>query len=312
MRSGTTLLCEMVGAFQGAVSVGEMSGIWRAADRDDPCSCGVSILHCPVWGPALAAVEAEHGIKRTDYADWAWRAREVLRTRSVLSLARMPKDDPSAWPAHIREYVEVLDTLLRSVRETTGAIALVDSSKLAPSYLVDRLLPGSRVDLLHIVRDPRAVANSERKTRIRSGPGAELLPPGRSVMQSVLFWSGFNLSVRAFASRVSSYFLLDYASLTRHPDAQLDDLAQHLQLQRTPGLMLDSGHIAVGNPARLKGPGRSVVTDDSWKTELPRWTAWLVTIATLPARVLLLGARSGHVADAPEVRSAQRVSPGIR
>lgn len=305
MRSGTTLLCEMVGAFRHVVPVGELSGIWRAADRDEPCSCGESILACPVWGSALRAVEAKHGVSRGDYAEWAQRARRVLKSRSAWSLARLSPGEPATWPPRVREYVEVMDTLLRSVQDITDAVALVDSSKLAPSYLMDRLLPGVRVDLLHIVRDPRAVANSERKTRIRSGPSADLLPPGRSVLQSVLFWSGFNLTVRMFARSVDSYYRLDYASLTRSPDTQLDEIARHLGLQRTAGLTLDAGHIAVGNPARLGGPGRSVVPDDSWKVELPRRTSWFVAIASFPARMALGAARPHPCGEAAGGRFAR-------
>lgn len=304
MRSGTTLLCEMLGAFQGALSLGELSGIWRAADRDEPCSCGRSILECPVWGPALAAVEAEHGVRRTDYDEWALRAREVLKTRQTRMLSRLVPGEPEQWPPHVRKYVAVLGTLLGSIQEATGATALVDSSKLSPGYLLVRLLPGAQVDVVHIVRDARAVANSERKTRVRLGPGAELLPPGHSAVQSVLFWSGFNVTVRAFAGKVDSYYEVDYESLTTRADEELGKIAAHLGMARTPGVMLESGHIAVGNPARLAGPGRSVVTDESWKTELAPATKLWVTVASLPARGILRAGRS------PRLKALVRAGSG--
>lgn len=287
MRSGTTLLCEMVGAFEGALALGELSGIWRAAHRNEPCSCGAAIPSCQVWGPALAAVERAHGISRQDYQGLAKQAQDVLRTRSAHRLARLDPDDRSGWPESVRSYVEILHTLLASISETTGAQILVDSSKLPPGFLLERLMPGTSVDLVHIVRDPRAVANSERKTRVRSGPDADLLPPGRSAVRSVFYWSAFNLAVRAYSRYADSYIKVDYSRLTSCTDIELDRVAGLLGVRRKPDVVLDGGHVAVGNPARFDGSTRTVRADDSWKHELRRREKLWVSSASLPTRMLL-------------------------
>lgn len=287
MRSGTTLLCEMIGAFEGALALGELSGIWRAAHRNEPCSCGAAIPECPVWGPALAAVKRVHGISTQDYERLARQAQEVLRTRSAHRLARLDPDDPSGWPERVRSYVEILHTLLASISETTGAQVLVDSSKLPPGFLVERLMPATSVDLVHIIRDPRAVANSERKTQVRSGPDADLLPPGRSAVRSVFYWSAFNLAVRAYSSYADSYTTVDYSRLTSRTEAELDRLAGLLGVNRKPNALLNGGHVAVGNPARFDGSTRTVSADDSWKRELRRREKLWVSSASLPTRMLL-------------------------
>ncbi|MDQ3324746.1 MAG: sulfotransferase, partial [Actinomycetota bacterium] len=58
MRSGTTLLCQALGSSPGALALGEVSGVWRAAELGRSCSCGQSITECAVWGAALDSVAA--------------------------------------------------------------------------------------------------------------------------------------------------------------------------------------------------------------------------------------------------------------
>lgn len=286
MRSGTTLLCEMVGAFDEAIALGELSGIWRAAHRNEPCSCGEPIPRCPIWGAALAEVRVRHGVEQDDYAAMAEQVRRLLQTRHAHRLALLSAAKPGRWPPEVRAYVGVLHTLLRSVSDTSGAQVLVDSSKLPPGFLLERLMPDTTVDVVHIVRDPRAVANSERKTRIRSGPDADLLPPGRSAAQSVVYWSGFNAAVKAYSGRADTYLTVDYSALTSNTESELDRIAAGLGVGRTSGKLLEGGHIAVGNPARFQGNGRAVRADDSWKRELPQRDRILVSSIGLPGRML--------------------------
>lgn len=286
MRSGTTLLCEMVGAFDGVLALGEISGLWRALYRGQACSCGRNIEDCAVWGPALKAVKEEHGVGPAEYEAMAELTKRVLRTRTARELSRLAGRDEREWPDDVRRYVSVMQTLLTSVTRNAGARALVDSSKLPPGFLTLRLIPGARVDVLHIVRDARAVANSERKTRVRRQDEEDVLPPGRSAAESVVLWSGFNVAVWFFARHADSYRALRYEELTQAVEPSLSTLARALGLTRTGGQVLDRGHIAVGNPARLEGPGRAVRTDDSWRSDLPVGKRVLVTLASAPAAAL--------------------------
>lgn len=289
MRSGTTLLSKLVGNLDGTLAVGEVSGIWYAADRDQPCSCGEPIRQCPVWRRALAAVELEHSIGPAEYGGMAVVAQNVLRTRSARRLADLSPENPESWPAMVAFYVAVMSTMLRSVSGTTGATTLVDSSKLAPGFLLQRLMPDVSTKVIHIVRDPRAVANSERKTRVREGQGSELIPPGKNALQSVLYWSGSNLSVKRYAQRMDGYLLVRFEDLTSSLDAEMEKVGQFLDAGRPPDgwSLRGQDHIAVGNPARFDGPGREIRADETWRRELPLGEKLLVSTLSLPTRMLL-------------------------
>lgn len=286
MRSGSTLLAEMIGALPGALSIGEVSGIWRAAERNGPCSCGQPVRSCPVWGAALAVLRQERGVSTDDYAPLAGLAARVLQTRRSWRLASLRNTNPARWPADVLEYATVTEELLQAVAATAGASTLVDSSKLAPGLVLSCLMQHAKTRVTHIVRDPRAVANSERKTRLATD--VDWTPPGRSSLKSVAYWSGANLTVRHFGRLADDYLLVSYAALTQRPEGVLACIAAFLDLERdTQAGLLSTGHIAVGNPARFGGSNRGIIADETWRSDMPMLDRALVSALSGPVRALL-------------------------
>lgn len=293
MRSGTTLVGEVLGSMPGAVAIGELSGVWREAASGRPCSCGARLSDCPLWGPALEAVSAEHGIRESDRVGVAELARRVLRTRKAGQLAKLAQQSRRDWPQEVRRYVAITSTLLRSIAERTGAHVIVDSSKLPPGFLTAALVPGAEVRVVHIVRDPRAVAHSELKTRHRQGAEKELLPPGRSALSSAYCWTGFNLAVNRHAHRADAYVRVSYEDFAAQPQDASTNLARFLGLPpgltwRADGVIkLAESHLAVGNPNRFATRERTIRPDLAWREQMRPRDRLLVTGLTSPARPLL-------------------------
>ena len=144
----------------------------------------------------------------------------------------------------------------------------------------------AKTRVAHIVRDPRAVANSERKTRLATD--VDWTPPGRSPLKSVAYWSGANLTVRHFARLADDYLLVNYAALTKRPEGVLTCIAEFLDLERDARApLLSPGHIAVGNPARFGGSDRGIVADEAWRSEMPMLDRALISVLSGPVRALL-------------------------
>lgn len=287
LRSGTTLLGRLLGGLPGAFALGELSGIWAAAAHGDRCSCGQPLPECPVWAAGLAAVAASHGVGQSDLAEFASLTRSVLRTRDARRLAALVDRPQEEWPESVRTYVNVVNTLLHAVAKFSGAEFLVDSSKLPPGFLTLMLVPDVRVDVIQIIRDPRAVVNSEGRSlqsKLGTGRGS---PPGRSTLRSSFYWSTGNLAVQMFGRHADSFVQLRYEALTADPAGQLRLLASGLQVPEPPGgLELGGEHLAVGNPSRFE-TRREVKPDIVWRTELSAPRRLLVSVATAPARWLL-------------------------
>ena len=88
-RTGSTLLDNILGEFDGFFSAGEVRFLWRRLLENRRCGCGQPIGQCEVWGPILQTF-----LGPSYDLDEARRIvqmqRECMRTRHTLGLLRQP------------------------------------------------------------------------------------------------------------------------------------------------------------------------------------------------------------------------------
>lgn len=248
-HSGSTLLEYLLTASPEVVACGEVKRALRKRGRKGICTCGQRSRQCPVWGPAFAASASFDSM-----------------THEGLTQILMSQDD--------------------------GAHAiLVDSSKtawreLATPFRLGRRL-GCDVQLLHLVRDPRAVSWSlVRKAGRR---GEQPLAPLRCAY-AALGWSVANLVCEAFGRRYPERYLrLRYEDLARSPQEVLGGLLAKL----VPGSTWrpeqlgaqDNRHQLYGNRIRSESLSVAEVKEDvAWKREMPIMLCRLVAALTAPLR----------------------------
>jgi hypothetical protein len=155
-RSGSTLLMNILEQINGILAIGELHWIWnRSFIQNKLCGCGNPFSECTFW---KAVVEKAFG--GMDGID----AHEMLRMRRRLRFRYLP----FLWAPRIRqnhqtqlrEYVENVEKVYRAIQTITGCSVIVDSSKLPTSGYVLNLIPNLDIYVVHLVRDPRAVAYS--------------------------------------------------------------------------------------------------------------------------------------------------------
>jgi hypothetical protein len=189
----------------------------------------------------------------------------------------------------LRSYLANLDLLYQAIRSTTGCRVIVDSSKW-PSYghLLD-LVDGVDLYVVHLVRDPRAVA--------RSWTSRKLLPDRqtpefmhRSPVNSSTRWLTWNLASEAFwRRRPGRYLRLRYEDFLESPRAavqQILDLlgepAPVLPFVAERAVELGVNHTVSGNPNRFD-IGRVVIQPEvDWRTTLGYRERVAVTALTAP------------------------------
>lgn len=298
-RSGSTLLAEILGSLPGVVAIGELSIAWHALAADDPCSCGRSLQRCPVWSSVLSALSHQHGIDARGCAQIYDLVCRSLRVRGTRALARLQSRPRSCWPADVRNYTDVLGTTVTALAAASRASVLVDTSKTPPGFLSLMLVPSVDVRVIHLVRDARAVANSELKAGDTFDVEARLAPPTRRSLRSASLWSALNLLIYHYGRSSPGYRYLRYEDLVRDPQATVTDVATSLGLSSGQLLMsgdrltLAESHVAAGNPSRLAGRERMIREDLAWQTQLGRRDRALVRTLTVPAQ-LMLPARHGR------------------
>ena len=224
-RSGSTLLCRVIGEQPHFYPVGEALDIWQQGVIENRrCSCGSSFHQCPFW--QAVADSAPGMFERTVAGQFATFTTKWLRTRHLPKLwtRRTRTDFAASLPPG---YLQALSRLYGSIQKVSGAKIIVDSSK-NPMYryligLVDTL----QVTSVQLVRDPRAVAFSWQRRLIDPQAPETTYLSQRQLANVTLEWIMSNLSME-IVNRVNAgrQRRLRYEEFVTDPLSTARDLAE--------------------------------------------------------------------------------------
>ncbi|GIH71854.1 sulfotransferase [Sphaerimonospora thailandensis] len=297
-RSGSMLLERLLGELPGVAPLGEVAHLWRhGVQAGEPCGCGQPFEHCPFWRKVGA-----RGFGQWRESQIGWLRRlcvRVDRTRRIpaYALGFVSRE------AELVEYVRSYTRIYAAAAEIADAHTVVDSSRHASlAYCLSAIMD---LRIVHLVRDPRAVAASRRgKARHRK---PRLPEDGRPTTRPEARWTPVRTAVDWFVQNLAFEFLrgkgvdvvrVRYEDLLARPAETLDALTTRLGLPHATESFAFLGdrqarigvaHTVAGNPLRF-GVGRIGFRDRPVK--LPATHRWLVTALTWPL-LLLYGYRLG-------------------
>lgn len=275
-RSGSTIIGNILGEVPGVFHAGELRFLWtNAAGRgsNNRCGCGAELVRCPVWSQILP-IGRPAGMSADQYAAIvAGQQQACTRTRHTRRVLRQGLSSPD-----IRAQAELMTRVYRAVADQADARVIVDSTKIMGQAALLPHLADVVPRYLHLVRDPRAVAQSWSRQK----DYAYVMP----AWTSTAYWSGFNLAAEAISRRYP-----DWSMLLRYEDFIADPAAVTSELLRFCGagdtaspvtgrtVDLHVNHTVTGNPDRfLTGPTEIRPRDDQWRAGLPG-RAKLATLA---------------------------------
>lgn len=286
-RSGTTLMDSVLGQPPGFFSVGELRWIWeRGVIENRACGCGRAFADCEVWRDILN----EAGM--VDLTDADARAlverTNRLRTRH-LPLLLIPGLKPLAR-RRAEPLVDDLTRLTNAIADRTGARVLVDSSKF-PSYgyALSRV-PGVDFRVVHMVRDPRAVAYSWWR-RPKTQPDSRVAPRMKrhDPVSSTLYWAAWNDAITRLWGDSEHYRLIRYEDFAARPRETVGAILEWAgEAGAEPGFVdertvrLEPAHTVSGNPGRFDTGEVEIRVDQRWRTGLPGSERWAVTALAWP------------------------------
>lgn len=296
-RSGSTLLAGILGELPGVVDVGELRWLWqRGVLEGRPCGCGAPPVQCPVWCQVLArTVGALSTPGNASAADRevvdivAAQDRLARRSRRV-RVIRSAREGGAGCP-DLRRVRSVTGRLLEAIAATTGARVIVDASKRPIDAAVVAGLPGVDHYVLHLVRDPRAVAFSWRRSKELAGPGSNSGQMAkRGLVGSAERWTENNLGTELLRRYVPSdrWMRLRYEDFVAAPREALAPLLGMLGATGPSPVGADGtvelgrNHTVAGNPVRFRTGPVPIRADDEWRSAMTGRQKALVTGLTLP------------------------------
>jgi hypothetical protein len=270
------LLERLLGELAGVVALGKVDHLWaRGVQADQPCGCGRPFSRCPFWCKVGARA---FGAWRQDQAGWLPRlGARVDRTRRLPALAL----GFFGREAELASYVQAYSRVYGAAAQIAHARAVVDSSKHASlAYCLAAVMD---VQVVHVVRDPRAVAASWLR-RVRRREGEQ----GWTPVRTAVHWLTQNLAFELLRRKGVDVVRVRQEDLVRDPARTIRRLAARLGLDCPEDALaflddrqarLGLAHTVSGNPPRL-AMGRVELRHRP--APLPQAQRWLVTALTLP------------------------------
>jgi len=289
-RSGSTLLGNVLGQVDGFVPVGEVRGIWEhGLIENKVCGCGELFEYCAFWQPVLD--EAFGGMDQVDPREMI-RLRESWARTKHIPLMLVPPGR-RLIERRLAEYLDGLKRLYRAVLTTTGGRVIVDTSKF-PSYgYALGMVPSVDLHVVHLVRNPRAVAYSWQQKRLQPDPENPEYMDRYSPMGSSLRWMARNLGTEAFWRRSPKrYLLLRYEDFVAEPQRAVRRILGlvHEETASLPHVSeheveLGVNHNIWGNPSRFRTGKVEVRPDREWASRIKPNDAKAITSLTFPLLV---------------------------
>lgn len=170
----------------------------------------------------------------------------------------------------LAEYRDILSRLYMELAKRLKVDTVVDSSKIPTRAMILAGIPILNVEVLHLVRDPRAVAMAWRKKKF--DPGSDAAMPTYKTIRSVFFWVIRQLLSELLGRRMR-YVRLRYEDLVRAPKHEVERVIAEIPFLagKTPAfvtdnvLMLSPLHSLSGNPDRFHHGQIGIKADLSWK-----------------------------------------------
>lgn len=277
-RSGTTVVDNILNEYPGVFATGELRYLFvRGLAGRGRCGCGERVAECPLWNEVLAVA---FGTNRPDARGFQAVQDRAARVRHTVGLRY------GRWPAAAYEYTRLMARLYRAIGKVTGASLIVDSSKQPPDAAIlaraSEVDPGSDLEtyLVHMVRDPRAVAHSWSRPKMR----------GHSPTRSSLNWLAWNGLTELVAPAYRGRFQrLRYEDLVANPRAEIEALLRLAGVPTSDGpfrgpatVQLGTNHTVSGNPRRFHHGEVQIRADDEWRAAQGARTRAAVTAITLP------------------------------
>ncbi len=279
-RNGSTIIGNILNEVPGFCHVGELHFLWKNAagkGANSSCGCGKDLTQCAVWSEILP-LGRPAGVSAEAYAgDVIRRQFACVRTRHTWRVLRH-----GLRGRQIRAHAALMTRTYRAVADRMGARVLVDTTKIPGEAALLPYLAGILPYYVHLVRDPRAVAQSWREPK--------QYVYAMSASMSTAYWHGFNLAAHAITRRYPDRsLLLRYEDFIADPAGTIDVLLRLCgadpAVNPMQGRMIElhANHTVTGNPDRFL-TGATIIrdADGAWQAGLPRSARLAATALSWP------------------------------
>ena len=284
-RSGSTILDNVLGGVEGAFSAGELRYLWqRGLIEQRKCGCSNPLPECELWPSILERAFPEGIDAKRVAADMKYVRTRYTPGASLRSLRGVYRN-------RLAPLVGVLDKLYPAIAAETGARFIVDSSKLPTYTYLLTMVPSIDVRIVHLIRDPRAVAHSRARRKEQLDTAERRAMTQTGPRRSAADWLIWNTTIRRLFGRGNNpYMMLRYEELISEPTASIERVLeiadeQGSDISHIAGheVALAGNHTVSGNPGRFQTGTITLALDEAWRRDMSDKDRKTVERITRPA-----------------------------
>ena len=281
-RNGSTLLGNILGQIEGFTNVGELLDIGlNFAPGRPPCGCGVPLEACDVWKGVLSEVfrTAEPGF-----------VARMHRLRLVETLfPELPSLLLSPTTRKLEERLastrEDIERLYRAIQQVCKSRVIIDSSK-QPIYLhILQSIDAIDLHVVHLIRDPRALAFAYQHRIEREGYVLHMSPP-----RAAFHWIRRNLAIELLSRGTERKPLrVRFKELIGNPQETVAKIVEFTNeiVSASPFdgervVNLRPLHTVAGNPNRFVTGRIEIRNNEQWSSAMSPLSKTAVASATWP------------------------------
>jgi hypothetical protein len=268
-RSGNTLLAFLLNTHPAICTVSHTTGWAFRENQDFRCSCGLPLPECPFFA-RMAVVFRSQGLPfefndfGTHYRvveddrlnNWLTAALPVLHSNRLERVRDAVTTLVPGFASRLRRQDLANQLFVEQSLAYNGASVFVDTSQTPHRLRHLRRLAGVEISAVHLVRDPRGVAASQRRS------------DGIDVALTARNWLRTQLAIVRVLEDFSPYLTVHYEDVCEKPAPTLASIHSFVGLEPhpLPADFWQSEHHILGNEMRRRH--EKISRDERWKAEL--------------------------------------------
>ncbi len=284
-RSGGTIVGKILGQLENATFVGELRHlIKRGYKENSECSCGSKFNQCNYWNKIFKdtllnnnQIDISNYIKIQESFD---RTTMILKSFMIFFKEKVFNIKNNNYEI----YKDLNNKLYSNISKSFNAKIIVESSRYPSRALMLSRCKNLEVYIIHLVRDPRGVINSQLKKQQERIGRRSLI-----ALRNIFNWNItllIGLLIQLIKNKKASF--LSYENFITAPKESLNKILNEAKINsKTLPEISDANsvyikpvHVFSGNENRFLSGETKIRQDVKWKMELHWFTKFVVSLLT--------------------------------